>query len=812
MQHTLHGAMASPSLSKLMQTRSNRWYYFVFFLAGFPALTYQVAWQRVLALYFGVDIYSTTVTVASFLLGLGLGSLWGGRAADRSRHPAIAYAAAEFVIGCFGVLSVSLFSAVGEQFGGTSLGIVVLINFMLLLIPATLMGLTLPLMCRIVAVHSQSIGTQLSYLYGVNTLGAAVGAIATAYVLIGTLGIDGTTYFAGAINLTLALLALAIARSSAPNSRRASHADRPDTNNSVATSGDDDALDGRAYFILSFVSGFIGLGYEIVWYRVLGCLLHGTVYVFGTILGIYLLGIAAGSFVAQRHADRPGAVRRFGLCHLGIAGYTIAVFVLIGHFSWLPGLRHLIAASAYTTFHPAPELLAGHVNFATVYSVLDIPLWTLLLLGVPTFLMGYGFPNLLRAASRSVDRLGREVGGIYFANVLGSTSGTLSIGFVTIQYLGTEQTLLLLAMLGFVPSLLIVMHGRYFVRHKLHALTAVGLVIVPAVSCAVFPSRGDVIRAIHYADFPQVEIVAQHEDRSGIVLLKVQHDVVSFDAEKSFVGSYRLYIDGANHGGLPSLDEVAADEMVRLALVGNARPRRVLSIGLGNGNMCAAAAKWPHVDELVVVELNSALGSVLRHTANGRCVFESPKLKYVEDDGRRWMLANPAERFDVVMMFPLHAAHAHSGNLFSREFFEIVQRHLNPGGILFIRSVDCYSTAKTLADVFPHVLRAGGTAYLASETAFAFELDAINWSTAKLCDCLEADRATIVAETADAPINRDLRPNSEYYVTYAYRNWLSPRLTPAVYQSPNRERFCRLVRESKNRTAGTQRLSPPSPR
>jgi len=760
-------------------------YYVIFFLAGLPALIYQVAWQRVLTLYFGVDLYSTSVTVSAFMLGLGFGSLFGGRLADRTKRPAVIYAGIELLIGCFGLASPWLFSFVGEAFAGSSLFTIIPVNFALLLLPATLMGITLPLMCRIVNVSPSDIGKHLSWLYGVNTMGAAFGALFAAYILLGILGIDGTSYLAAGVNFSLAIATLVIFRLSR---RSDSVADDRQTSEVISEVTPEVSYFSRYdLLLLSFMSGFIGLGYEIAWYRVLGCILHGTVYVFGTILSIYLLGIAAGALASRKRVDQQGAAQRFALCQIAIALYTLFLFIVVGHFSWLPGLRHIIAASTYTTFHPAPELFSGEVSLSSLYSLLDIPLWTFLIIGPPAFLMGYGFPNLMRAASQSVETLGRSVGSVYFANILGSTIGTLAIGFLCIHHYGTERTFLMLVCLGILPAIIVVLRMSQTKTISENTRTQfriamLGIAAMLVVSLVYFPGPGQIIRAIHYADFDQVEVVAVAEDRTGVVLLKNQQKVITFPEEKRAIGSYRLYIDGANHGGI-SLGECSPDQAVRWALAAHQCPKRVLCIGLGNGSMCVSAVNWPQVEELVVVELNSALTSVLLHTANGVNVLQSPKTKLIQDDGRHWLLANSDEKFDLVMMFPLHAAHAHSGNLFSLEFFDLVKSHLSQEGLFFFHSVDCHSTAKTLATVFPHVLRANGTAYLAGQQKFVFALEQLDWTAEKLRTYVEADRKTILANTMDVPLNRDLKPNAEFYLTYAYRDWLSPRHSRQAYRS-----------------------------
>jgi spermidine synthase len=312
-----------------------------------PSLIYQVVWQRVLTLYFGVDIYSTAVTVSIFMLGLGIGSLIGGHLADRMRRPAVGYAVVEGLTGLFGLASLGLLAAIGRMLAGAPLHVLIPVDFALLLIPTTLMGATLPLMVRAAAAERADIGPHIAALYGLNTLGAALGALASAYLLIGLWGFDGATNIAAALNIVLALLVLAAfgARRTDPRPEGEEGLDAPERRRL------------RPILALSFASGFIALGYQMVVYRLLTVLLKGTTYAFGTMLFVFLVGIAWGAMLARRRIDSEGAVRRFALSQLVVAAHVLSVAVLFGHLGHLPGIAHLIAASFFTSFHPDPGLV-----------------------------------------------------------------------------------------------------------------------------------------------------------------------------------------------------------------------------------------------------------------------------------------------------------------------------------------------------------------------------------------------------------------------------------------------------------------------
>jgi predicted membrane-bound spermidine synthase len=174
----------------------------LFFVSGIAALIYQVCWQRLLFEAFGVDMESVTIIVSTFMLGLGVGALAGGQLSDRFPQHALAmFALFELAIAVFGVCSPSLIRAVGALAVRAPLPVIAAVNFLLLLIPTTLMGATLPILVTHVVRLYRNIGVSIGLLYFANTLGAALGAAATGMLVLFYLGLSATIYLAAALNL-----------------------------------------------------------------------------------------------------------------------------------------------------------------------------------------------------------------------------------------------------------------------------------------------------------------------------------------------------------------------------------------------------------------------------------------------------------------------------------------------------------------------------------------------------------------------------------------------------------------------------------
>ena len=192
------------------------WLDIAFFVSGFAALLYQIVWQRVLFAVVGINIESVTVVVSAFLLGLGLGSVMGGAISrDPRRRPLLAFALIELAMGLLGSVSVPLFRSAGDRLIDFSPAITAAATFLLVVAPTLLLGSTLPLLVASRVRQTGNVGQSVGMLYCVNTLGSAVAALLSAVVVLGTLGLRGTSWLAAILNIGVGLTALRLARGEA---------------------------------------------------------------------------------------------------------------------------------------------------------------------------------------------------------------------------------------------------------------------------------------------------------------------------------------------------------------------------------------------------------------------------------------------------------------------------------------------------------------------------------------------------------------------------------------------------------------------
>ena len=277
--------------SKSFRSNAPSFYYILFFLSGFPALLYQIVWQRALFTLYGVNVESVTMIVTVFMLGLGLGSLAGGRVSSLPTiRPLLAFGLIELSIGVFGFESLWIFHRVGSLTAGHSTVVTGTIAFALLLIPTLLMGSTLPLLVEHIVRRTGNVGESVGSLYSVNTFGSGVACLAAALFLMRLFGEGGTVRLACCLNLTVGAVAILSALRSTNSSAH---------RNSPAQTEPAHTIPLWVGMVLAGIIGFIALAYEIIWYRLYSFTTGGTAPCFAQLLGFYLIGIAYGSLAVR---------------------------------------------------------------------------------------------------------------------------------------------------------------------------------------------------------------------------------------------------------------------------------------------------------------------------------------------------------------------------------------------------------------------------------------------------------------------------------------------------------------------------------
>jgi spermidine synthase len=718
----------------------------LFFLSGAAALIYQTAWHRLLGLFAGADTIAAALVVGAFLLGLGIGSLAAGLYADRlSRRAAlIAFAVCEVGIAIFAVFSPWLYYDViyRELLPlAESRAVIFAIVFAGLLWPTFLMGCSLPFLSK--AIVSQIAGSArlIGWLYGLNTLGAGVGAFIGGWYLIGTVGFDKAVHVGAAINLIVAVGGLLLARGldlqgGAPARK-------------IGGSGTADGVVWR-WSLLVFISGFLIVALQIVWYRLIGVLLQSNGYSFSLVLTVFLLGDAAGLMVGARVIDRIADPRRFFFLMQGVA----TALALAG--AWLVYLG-IGAGILPATFVDRDIMGPNTADPALILLLLAIVVLP------ASFIMGFSFPVVQKAVQRDLDHLGSRVGLVQLANIVGNSMGSLVAGLLLLDFAGTAGTLKLLVAIGLAFAVL-QFAGPRATRW---AWLPAGVLVA---GLLFFPGGETFWRRLHGLTTEQA-IVA--EDKTGLSLLKM-----------SGRDEGRLYIQGHSQSRLP-FDTVHA-YLGAIGPLTHASPRRVLVIGSGTGGTPFAAGLNPGTEQVKVIEIVAPVIETLRSytAAGGRSgvdeLLSSKRFDVTVADGRHSLALDPV-RYDVIEADAILPKTALSGLLNSREFFEQVRAKLAAGG-LYVQWAPTERSVATFRSVFPYVTMIHPAmlgsdrpipysreriAALLARPEVAAHLAAARIDKAELTKWFEDKKIEVLNDGATVPAsspNTDLFPRDEYYL------------------------------------------------
>ncbi|MDT5003359.1 MAG: spermidine synthase [Mycobacterium sp.] len=624
----------------------------IFFCSGIPALIYQLVWQRSLFTIYGINVESVTVVVTAFMLGLGLGSFAGGRL-SRLRLPLLGlFGAIEIGIGVFGNFSLGLFHAVGQLTLQMSAPLTALFTFLLVLVPSLLMGATMPLLTAHLVKHSGNVGRSVGLLYFVNTLGSAFACFIVAAFLMRLLGQQGAVTFAFGINLVVGGGAL-LAQLKSP---------RADIQDGARLA----QFNTRGFWfalLLSALCGYIALSYEILWYRVYAFASGGVAQAFALLLGCYLLGIALGSLVSRRFCRESAAAEQVA---------SLSGFVL---FANLTG--YLLV--------PAAALITSALHWGV-----SLPLVT-----VAAGLLGATFPLICHIAIAPDARAGEGLSYLYLANIVGSALGSLVTGFVLMDHWTLGGISFFLALLGVALSLVLLLAAKHRSREvKLVTARAAAIALTVVAIVVLQPSLFDGVyeRLYFKKNYAGQRFVHLEENKSGVVS-------VTEDGEIQGGGVY----DGVFSTDLVN-DRNLIVRAYALSLL-HQSPRDVLMVGLSSGSWAQVIANHPQVERLTVVEINPAYLDVIPQYPGEAGVLTNPKTTTVIDDGRRWLARNPERKFDFIVQNTSFNWRAHTTNLLSTEYLELIRGHLKPGGVFFYNTTGSDEAQRTGALEFPYALR-----------------------------------------------------------------------------------------------------------
>ncbi len=684
-----------------------------FILSGATGLIYEVLWARMLGLVFGATTLAVSTVLAAFMGGLALGSALAGKLGPRIRRPLATYGWMEIGIAAYALFVPFLFRFIDhvyvliwQQFQPGFFAFSLwrfMLSSLVLLVPTTLMGATLPVLAAALVHSSGSNSNSVTRLYACNLAGAILGTLAAGFVLLPVLGVRRTIVVAAALNVVVGVVAILL-------QRRATSELPMDQQRGEISDATVQIDSSRFWIFAAFASGFVTISTQVSWTRILTMIIGSSTYAFSIVVALFLIGLAAGAWWIARK-DRSESLRA---TILKVEVFT-AILLLASLFTLnkLPAL--LITLGLKLQISSWPGLLALQILSAT------------LLILVPAFLMGMVMPLVLVWASAGQNKAVARVGRSYAVNTIGAIAGAFSAGFVLIPKTSTRFTLLLAASCCLFVAGIAYKPNKSTTDPALKRGLAMGLtaafvimlfVLAPPMNLGdlsigaydslvrvLAQTREGVKNDTSQEDKPEThELLWYREGPTATVSVRKDQDTVS------------MAINGRTNASDSRFDMPTQVMLGQLPLLVAPKIDNGLIIGYATG-VTVGSTLQSAVQSVTCVELEPetiAASEFFNHINNRP--LDDPRTHLIVDDARTFLRVTP-NRYDFIVSEPSHPWVPGVANLFTQEFFELGRARLKDEGI-FVQWVQIYqlsteslrSVLATYHKVFPHVLvfRVGG--------------------------------------------------------------------------------------------------------
>jgi len=693
------------------------------FGSGLCALLYQTTWLREFRLIFGSSTAASAAVLGIFMGGLGFGSALLGRRAEMARRPLAFYAGLEFLIAISAALTpalVSLIRAVYIACGGTlamgtflSTCVRLLLTAVVLAAPTLLMGGTLPAMARFAVSDRDDSRRGLALLYGMNTLGAVVGASAGTFYLLERFGNHATLFLACALNVTVAGLAWL----AAPAAETRTEIAPPDTAEETSKA----SVPASLVLGAAALTGFVFLLMELVWYRMLSPILGGTAFTFGLILAVALLGIGSGGVVYSLFVSTRRPTLNAFACTCALEALFLAIPYALGD---------QIALSAMLLKPLATLGFGGRIiGWLAICGLIVFP---------PAFFAGIQFPILLGLLGRGRKDVGSQTGTAYAWNTAGAIAGSLAGGFGFIPFFTATGTWKLVIGMLVLCAFLAALASQRNTEKPFTAVPSV-LINVCAIFILVFAEGPSV--AWRHGQLDRMKKYTATPNEARDLLHTLRRDILwQADGIESSIGISKstglAFVVNGKCDGNSKFDAGTQVMSGLLAALVHPHPQKAAVIGLGTGSTAGWLAAVPSIERVDVIELEPVITKFAAQCAPvNHNALANPKLNLIYGDGRELLLTTH-EKYDIVVSEPSNPYRAGVASLFTREYYESVASNLNNGG-LFAQWLQGYDvdlrTARifyaTLSTVFGHIetwqTETGDLLLICSKNPVRYDIDSM---------------------------------------------------------------------------------------
>ena len=682
-----------------------------FILSGATGLIYEVLWARMLGLVFGATTLAVSTVLAAFMGGLALGSALAGKLAARIQKPLSTYGLMEIGIAIYALLVPFLFRWVDHVYaliwqqlhpGYFAFSLCrFALSSLVLLVPTTLMGATLPVLAAALVHSSIKDSNPVTKLYACNLAGAILGTLVAGFVLLPLLGVRATIAVAAVLNVLVGVVAISLQRRT-----NAAVTDEPPIEVEQSITKLDHS---RFWFFAALASGFVTISTQVSWTRILTMIIGSSTYAFSIVVALFLIGLAIGAWLVARK-DRSQTLR-----------FTILIVEVLTAVSLLLSLFVLNRIPAMLVTFGLKFQIASWLGLLA----LQIFCATLLIL-VPAVLMGMVMPLVLVWAGSERTKAVARVGRSYAINTIGAIAGAFITGFLLIPKTSTRFTLLFATTCCLVVACVAYRPAEPARDPGLKRALSIGLIPVLVIVLFILAPPMNLADLSIGAYDTLVRVLAQTregpsdpsdpEQQNIHELLMYQEGPTATVSVRRDENTLSMAINGRTNASDSAFDMPTQVMLGQLPVLIAPKIDNGLVIGYATGITVGAMLQSP-IQSVTCVELEPRTVEASRYFDHvNRHPLEDPRTKLIIDDARSFLRVTP-NRYDIIVSEPSHPWVPGVANLFTQEFFELGRDRLNDDGV-FVQWLQIYqlsteslrSVLATYHSVFPHVLvfRVGG--------------------------------------------------------------------------------------------------------
>lgn len=696
---------------------------FAFAISNMASLIYQISWIKSLSYVFGTSVYSIGVVLSCFMAGLAIGSFLIGKISDKHPDPVKLFAYIEIIIGLYALATPFLFSllhqpygALYEIFGNTWMFYLMLsyIAFAILIIPTGLIGGTFPIMNRIYAKRISTIGKDVGIVYSIDTIFAALGALAAGFILIPWAGINGTITIGALFNIGAGILLFTKTKNTGISLLTAESTRKDNTKNNISESIQKvsklktyasyfkqnkaaiDQISGIEKIILAafFLSGFAALASEVVWTRFLSLAFGTSIYALSIITATFLIGLSLGSFVVSKYITKnKDLIPLFAYieCGIGLSSLLILMF-----FDKLD-IPYLYLYYTMNSFYPFMGAL-----FILILAIMI----------VPTMLMGATMPVVSKILTTRIENVGMNIGTIYSLNTFGAIYGSFFASFTLIPTLGMTKTGALGGFVNiFIAIVIFVAYTRknkeYRHKKRFYSVAGIAIIILIYVSMSTI---NPLFAGVYYHGTQMDDLQSWEDAKNSIEVLHYDEGLYSSISVIKQNDYISLRTNGKTESSNVPIELVSEYMLAYIPLFANKDPQHTMMIGLGGGFTLHSIANFNEIETIDVIEINPQVVEVTEKYFSQYIhnVEDDPRVNIIIADARNHLLTKD-KKYDVIISQPSNIWCWGEGGLFTQEMYEIVRDDLNEEGTfcqwmpLYEQNIEDFKIfLSTFQSVFPY--------------------------------------------------------------------------------------------------------------